>query len=215
MNGGRLEHQAAGCILVAQLGQFQAFLEVRRVLHQGVQRTADLARVARHFRHALLLVIQLFQRHHRQEDVVLFEAEQRAGIVQQHIRVQDEQLARSVLSARLAALGGRRGGLGLGARFRVDGWRGRRRRHLAGGRGNLRLAGRRGQTIKFRLDQQLVLGVFGEGGLGIGPRSGSLGRAGLRSGGFARGEGQDGCGAGRQLRKRHMRHSPVWAGYSA
>ena len=40
-----------------------------------------------------------------------------------------------------------------------------------------------------------------------------LGRAGLRPGVIARGEGQDGCGAGGQLRKRHMRHSPVWAGY--
>jgi hypothetical protein len=70
-----------------------------------------------------------------------------------------------------------------------------------------------GHAVEFGLDQQLVLVVFGQDGLGVRPRSGGLGAAGLRPGVIARGEGQDGCGAGGQLRKRHMRHSPVWAGY--
>jgi hypothetical protein len=46
---------------------------------QRVEFAADLARVARHLAHALLVAVEFFQRDHRQEDVVLLEAEQDIG----------------------------------------------------------------------------------------------------------------------------------------
>ena len=57
-----------------------------------VQEAAGLARIARHFRHAFLVVVELLQRHHRHVDVVLLEAEQARRIVHQHVGVQYEQL---------------------------------------------------------------------------------------------------------------------------
>jgi hypothetical protein len=39
-----------------------------------VEHAADLARVARDFGHALLVVVEFLQRHDRQEDIVLLEA---------------------------------------------------------------------------------------------------------------------------------------------
>ena len=48
---------------------------------QGIKRAADLAAIARHFGHALLVAVQLFQHHHRQVDVVLFKAEQAGRVV--------------------------------------------------------------------------------------------------------------------------------------
>ena len=72
-----LEEQPAGRVGVAQARQRDAVLD--RVLAHGdqrVERTADLARVARHFAHPLLVPVELLQRHHRQEHVVLLEAEQ-------------------------------------------------------------------------------------------------------------------------------------------
>jgi hypothetical protein len=45
--------------------------------HQRIQRTADLTRIARYFRHALFMVIEFLERHHGQIDVVLLEPEQR------------------------------------------------------------------------------------------------------------------------------------------
>jgi hypothetical protein len=79
---------------------------------QCVERAAGLAAVARDFGGAFLVAVELFQHDHRQEDVVLFEAEQAHRIVQQHVRVEHEQLGRTVGLA-LGARGGclrRRGG---------------------------------------------------------------------------------------------------------
>lgn len=39
------------------------------------------------------MVVQLFQRHHRQENVMFLEAEQAARVVHEHVGVEDEQLA--------------------------------------------------------------------------------------------------------------------------
>jgi hypothetical protein len=59
---------------------------------QRVEVAADLARIARHLAHALLVVVQFLQRDHRQEDVVFLEAEQAHRVVHQHVGVQHEQL---------------------------------------------------------------------------------------------------------------------------
>ena len=67
---------------------------------QLVQAAADLAGVARDLAHAALVVVQLFQRDHRQEHVVLLEAEEGGGIVHQHVGVQHEQLVGRRLGAR-------------------------------------------------------------------------------------------------------------------
>jgi len=72
-----LEVQAAGRIAIAQRGQRQPGGHLADVRHQCIQRTAHLTRIARHFRHALLVVIEFLERHHGQIDVVLLEPEQR------------------------------------------------------------------------------------------------------------------------------------------
>ena len=89
-----LEVQAALGVLVAQRGERDAGLDrvVVDVGDQRVERAGHLARVARDFRHALLVVVEFFERHHRQIDVVFLEAEQRARIVHQHVGVEHEQL---------------------------------------------------------------------------------------------------------------------------
>ena len=47
------------------------------VAHQRIQRAGYLARIARHFRHALFMIVQFFQRDHGQIDIVFFKTEQR------------------------------------------------------------------------------------------------------------------------------------------
>jgi hypothetical protein len=72
---------------------------------QRVQLAADLAGVARHLAHALLVPVQLFERDHRQVDVVLLEAEQRHRVVHQHVGVEHEQLGRAAHRAACARSG--------------------------------------------------------------------------------------------------------------
>ena len=62
--------------------------------HHVIEKAADLACVARCLRQAFLIRIQLFEHHHRQINVVLFEAKDRGRIVHEHIRVEHEQSAR-------------------------------------------------------------------------------------------------------------------------
>ena len=57
-------------------------------LDQFVEEAADLAAVARDFRGALLLFVEFLQHGHRDEDVVLLEAEQRRRVVQQDVGVE-------------------------------------------------------------------------------------------------------------------------------
>ena len=68
---------------------------------------ADLARVARDLGHALLVVVELLERDHRQVDVVLLEAEQARRVVHQHVGVEHEQRGRA---RGRAACAGRAGG---------------------------------------------------------------------------------------------------------
>jgi hypothetical protein len=126
-----------------------------------VQFAADLARIARHLAHALLVVVQFFQRDHRQEDVVFLEAEQRHRVVHQHVGVQHEQLGRP------AARGLRpRGRAAAGCRGQSTAWwaGGRaagvqhRRLQRRGGSDSLppcRLAGRLGRSCRRRTVEQV------------------------------------------------------------
>ncbi|MCW0450113.1 hypothetical protein NB706_002947 [Xanthomonas sacchari] len=57
-------------------------------LDQLVEETADLARVAADFGHALLGIVQFLDHLHRQEHVVFLELEQRGRIVHQHVGIQ-------------------------------------------------------------------------------------------------------------------------------
>ncbi|EOA05532.1 dehydrogenase [Herbaspirillum frisingense GSF30] len=119
-----LEVQAALGILVAQLGERNAQVDgiLGDVGHQRIQRTRDLARIAGDFGHALLVVVQLLQRHHGQVDVVFLEAEQRGRIVHQHVGIQHEQLGLAQLVSHAAGgrLGTDFGALGRGFRFFGD-----------------------------------------------------------------------------------------------
>ncbi len=92
----RLKNQAARCVLVAERGQRNSFFD-RRLgrSHQRVERARNLACAARDFRHAFLVRVELFQRHHRQEHVVLFEPEKTRRIVQQHVGIEHEEPRRA------------------------------------------------------------------------------------------------------------------------
>ena len=109
----------------------------RRAWPPGVQVAADLAGVARHLGHALLVAVQFLQRDHRQVDVVLFEAEQRGRVVHQHVGVEHEQAGRPAAARRArhaAPAPPRRAGRAAGLRR----WGGRppaRRRGAAVGTG--------------------------------------------------------------------------------
>ena len=61
------------------------------IAHHVVEEAAHLAHVARGFRQALLVGIELLEHHHRQVHVVLFEAEDRRRIVHEHVGVEHEQ----------------------------------------------------------------------------------------------------------------------------
>ena len=69
-----------------------------RIQHELVEETGDLSDVSRHFRHALLAPVELFEHHHRQEDIVLLKSEDGCGIVHKHIGVQHEQAGRVVFA---------------------------------------------------------------------------------------------------------------------
>ena len=99
-----LQEQAAGRLLVALRRQRDAIVDVGlAVVEQTIEEAADLTRVARDLRHALLVVVQLLERGHGQEDVVLLEAEQTGRVVHQHVGVQHEQLG---VGVQLGDLGG-------------------------------------------------------------------------------------------------------------
>ena len=94
----RLEEQpAAGGLLavVARVAARQLQPEVDLLLggiaHHVVEEAAHLAHVARGFRQALLVRVELLEHHHRQVHVVLLEAEDRRRVVHQHVGVEHEQ----------------------------------------------------------------------------------------------------------------------------
>ncbi len=90
----RLQEEAARGFAAASHFQRIAGLDVALLAHDLVQETGGLARVARDLAHAFLVVVQLFQRDHRQEHVVLLEPEEARRIVHEHVRVEHEELRR-------------------------------------------------------------------------------------------------------------------------
>src|SRR5581483_867515 len=70
--------------------QLQAIADAVTVaaFDQFIEETAHLTAVARNFRGAFFLFVQFLQNRHRDEDVVLLEAEQRRGVMQQHVGIE-------------------------------------------------------------------------------------------------------------------------------
>ena len=94
-----LQKQAPASILVPMRRQWDACGDIRRALtNQLVKIAAGLSRVARNFRHPFLVIVQLFERSHRQIQVVFLEAEQTGGVVHQDISVEHEKLGGGVKS---------------------------------------------------------------------------------------------------------------------
>ena len=82
-----------GVVVGHRAGERDALLDRADVVvgEQFVEEAADLAHVARDFRDAALVGVELLEHHHRQVDVVLLEVEQRGRVVHQHVGVEDEQ----------------------------------------------------------------------------------------------------------------------------
>jgi len=74
--------------------------------HQLVKIARGLPRVARDLGHAFLVAVELLERKHRQEDVVLFKTVEAGGIVHQHVGVEHEELGESGGLAGLGDVGG-------------------------------------------------------------------------------------------------------------
>ncbi len=93
-----LEEQSAAIVgargllrIGAGQGQTGVDLLLAGVIHQFVEKAADLADVACHLGHALLAAVEFLEHHHGQEDVVFVETENRRRVVHQHIGVEHEQ----------------------------------------------------------------------------------------------------------------------------
>lgn len=65
-----------------------AFVDVGNEL---IQRSGDLTDVSGHIGHAALVIVQFFQRDHRQEDIMFLEAEKGSRIMHQDIGIQYKQ----------------------------------------------------------------------------------------------------------------------------
>ena len=76
-------------------GQCQTGIDLigLHIAHQIIEKTADLPRIARGFRQAFFIGVEFFEYHHRQVDIVLFEAKDRRRIVHQHVGIEYEQPA--------------------------------------------------------------------------------------------------------------------------
>ena len=70
--------------------------------NQGVERAAHRTGVSRDVGEALLVVVELLERRHRKEDVVLGEAEERERVVHEDVRVENEEPGLAVGYARAA-----------------------------------------------------------------------------------------------------------------
>src|SRR3546814_10241075 len=87
--GGRIAGLAIAIAAGARAGQRQALFNlcVVFVLHQLVKKTADLARVAGNFADAFLGGVEFLEHHHRDEQIMLFEAEKRGRIVEEDVGI--------------------------------------------------------------------------------------------------------------------------------
>ena len=89
-----LQVEPAGGGVVAVRRERYAVLDAVELADDLVDEAAGLARVARDFGHAFLVLVEFFQSGDGDVDVVLFEAEQAGGVVHQHVGVEDEELGR-------------------------------------------------------------------------------------------------------------------------
>jgi hypothetical protein len=90
-----LEEQAPARQVVGRAGQVDAMPNrFFAAADDLVEHATGLTRVARHFRHALLVGVEFLEGHHRHVDVVLLEAVEACRIVHQHIGVEYEQFGR-------------------------------------------------------------------------------------------------------------------------
>jgi hypothetical protein len=80
-------------------------LQLVRVRHQLVEKTADLTHVASGLRQPLLAGIEFFEHRHRDEDVVFLEPEDGRGIVHHDVGVENVDPARFDLLAGLGQVG--------------------------------------------------------------------------------------------------------------
>ena len=92
-----LEEQLAAGFAVTGMVERQALGHFRDAagLQAGGERVelaADLAHIARDFGHALFVSVELFERDHRQVDVMFLETEQAHRVMHQDIGVEHEQL---------------------------------------------------------------------------------------------------------------------------
>ncbi len=152
-----LEVQPPGCLAIAQRASGMPADISPPLRHQRIQRAAHLTRIARHFRHALLVVVEFLERHHRQIDVVFLEAEQassdRASARSCRARTAcdlDPAGRAAALFARAARLGAAAAGalapgFRLGARARPA-----RLAQRGGFHGSARLAGGSGHRLQQR-----------------------------------------------------------------
>ena len=89
-----LEIKVSLCFLVAKLVQGNTFFHQFRFVDVGnelVQCPGDLTDVSCHVGHAAFVVVQFFQRDHRQVDVVFLETEEAGRVMHQDVGIQYEQ----------------------------------------------------------------------------------------------------------------------------
>jgi len=87
-----LEKQAAAGFRVPGGVQLQALADVGTVRPgEPIERTAGLARIAGHFRHAFLVAVKFFQHDHWQKNIVFLKAEQAHWVVHEDIGVENEE----------------------------------------------------------------------------------------------------------------------------
>ncbi len=88
-------------------GQFDAVIDLQlvRVRHQLVEKTADLAHVASGLRQPLLAGVEFFEHGHRDEDVVFLEPEDGRGVVHHDVGVENVDPARFDLLPGLGQVG--------------------------------------------------------------------------------------------------------------
>ena len=102
--------KAAAVLAEGVDGQAGVDLILVRAAHELVEEPAHLAYVARHLRHAFFAGVEFFEHHHRQEDVVFLEAEDRGRVMHQHIGVEHEQAGRIAFALDHGVCRGVRGG---------------------------------------------------------------------------------------------------------
>ena len=101
----RLEIEVPLCFPVAEFVQGNSLCHQNAFVDVGnelIQRSGDLTDVSGHIGHAALVIVQFFQRDHRQEDIMFLEAEKGSRIMHQDIGIQYKQFGFAGLACRTA-----------------------------------------------------------------------------------------------------------------